>query len=345
MVQTNDQSLDRARRLDMVVKTVCRLPHPQADPTEGCQWPSTIRTSPARRGFRRPRCPGRSPCRSVVSDGHPATAVQRRGRRARLPAQPGGPRADHRAHRQHRRASSPTWPTRSSPAWSRACRPARARPTTRSSSPTPTRRAAAEAAPGPGAGQAGRRHRAVLPPHERGGPARRARRHPLVLVNRRIGGRPRRSPSTTPTGCARRSTHLAALGHRRSPTSAAPRLVVQQGAGARPALGTRQRPGSSWSIGHFPPQFEGGVAAADLVLAAGVTAVIAYNDLVALGLHQPARRPRRHRAATISVVGFDDIPMSGLVQPVAHDDRSTQGADRPRRASTCCSHCCSSPRT
>jgi DNA-binding LacI/PurR family transcriptional regulator len=68
-------------------------------------------------------------------------------------------------------------------------------------------------------------------------------------------------------------------------------------------------------IGNVTPQFPGGVAAADQVLAADVSAVIAYNDLVALGLlHRFAARGVTV-PDDISVLGFDDIALAEMVHP------------------------------
>jgi DNA-binding LacI/PurR family transcriptional regulator len=69
------------------------------------------------------------------------------------------------------------------------------------------------------------------------------------------------------------------------------------------------------AIGHFPPSFEGGVAAADQVLSSGASAVIAYNDLMALGV-MSRRAVRGLRVPDdLSVIGIDDIPMSGMSSP------------------------------
>ncbi|MBM2622726.1 substrate-binding domain-containing protein [Actinoplanes sp. LDG1-06] len=68
-------------------------------------------------------------------------------------------------------------------------------------------------------------------------------------------------------------------------------------------------------MGSVMPQFEGGVAAADRILATRATAVIAYNDLVALGLlHRFAARGIAV-PEDISVLGFDDIPLGAMVHP------------------------------
>jgi LacI family transcriptional regulator len=63
------------------------------------------------------------------------------------------------------------------------------------------------------------------------------------------------------------------------------------------------------------PRFDGGVAAADPVLATGVTAVIAYNDVIALGLLSRFNTRGTAVPATISVIGFDDIPLAAMVHP------------------------------
>jgi len=68
-------------------------------------------------------------------------------------------------------------------------------------------------------------------------------------------------------------------------------------------------------LGSVAPTFRGGVLAGDLVLAGPATAVLAYNDLVAIGLlHRLAARgvavPER-----ISVVGYDDISLAAMSHP------------------------------
>jgi DNA-binding LacI/PurR family transcriptional regulator len=57
------------------------------------------------------------------------------------------------------------------------------------------------------------------------------------------------------------------------------------------------------------------VAAADQVLAAGVTAVIGYNDLVALGLLNRFTARGVAVPGDLSVLGFDDIALAAMVHP------------------------------
>ncbi len=68
-------------------------------------------------------------------------------------------------------------------------------------------------------------------------------------------------------------------------------------------------------LGHFPTVFDGGVAAADLVPASGATAVIAHNDLMALGIIDRLRQRGGMVPGRVSVVGFDDIPGATQVTP------------------------------
>ncbi|MFI5896704.1 LacI family DNA-binding transcriptional regulator [Actinoplanes sp. NPDC051513] len=136
---------------------------------------------------------------------------------------------------------------------------------------------------------------------------------PVVLVNRRIA----RVPSVTPEfpdAMRQAVSHLTALGHRR----------IAYVAGPRSSWANRERLRSLKAaaaeielveIGNVRPQFEGGVAAADQVLASGATAVIGYNDLVALGLLNRFTARGVAVPGDISLLGFDDIPLAAMVHP------------------------------
>ncbi|MET7402293.1 LacI family DNA-binding transcriptional regulator [Dactylosporangium sp. NPDC005572] len=138
---------------------------------------------------------------------------------------------------------------------------------------------------------------------------------PIVMLNRRVG----RIPSVTiDIGEATRQAvaHLVALGHRgvgyvagpRNSWSNRERLRVLRSAAAGAGVELRE-------IATVAPRFAGGVAVADVVLAAGVTAVVAYNDLVALGLLNRFAARGVSVPADISVVGFDDILFAEMVSP------------------------------
>lgn len=60
---------------------------------------------------------------------------------------------------------------------------------------------------------------------------------------------------------------------------------------------------------------EGGLASAAAVVASGATAVIAYNDLVAMGVMAGARRLHRHCPEDLSVIGIDDLSMAAVAEP------------------------------
>ncbi|GAB3699240.1 LacI family DNA-binding transcriptional regulator [Mariniluteicoccus flavus] len=68
-------------------------------------------------------------------------------------------------------------------------------------------------------------------------------------------------------------------------------------------------------LGEFPPTFEGGMGAADAVLGSGVTAVIVYNDIMAIGLLHRLIAYGVPVPERLSVVGIDNIPVSAVVRP------------------------------
>ncbi|CAN7208180.1 LacI family transcriptional regulator [Microbacterium foliorum] len=61
--------------------------------------------------------------------------------------------------------------------------------------------------------------------------------------------------------------------------------------------------------------FDSGTAVADQVLASGATAVIAYNDLVAMGLLSALTVRRVEVPGQLSITGFDDIPFAAYTSP------------------------------
>jgi LacI family transcriptional regulator len=138
---------------------------------------------------------------------------------------------------------------------------------------------------------------------------------PVVMLNRRVGQIPAITIDNV-DGIRQAVAHLAALGHRRIAYVAGPRLSWSNKERARALRTTTNAAGIDLiEVGNFAPQFAGGVAAADLVLAAGVTAVIAYNDLVALGLLNWFATRGVKVPEAISVMGFDDIVLSQMVSP------------------------------
>ena len=110
--------------------------------------------------------------------------------------------------------------------------------------------------------------------------------------------------------------HLTALGHRRCAYAGGPRESFADAERRRGLARSCQQTGMRIAdLGAFPPQFSSGARVADLALEAGVTAVIAYNDLVALGVIARLRDRRVDVPLDMSVVGFDDIPMASMSAP------------------------------
>jgi DNA-binding LacI/PurR family transcriptional regulator len=138
---------------------------------------------------------------------------------------------------------------------------------------------------------------------------------PVVLLNRRVGQLPS-IVFDNADGVRQALAHLAALGHRRIAYVAGPRTSWVN----RERLRTIRTIAASMDLevveaGNVSPDFEGGVAIADLVLAASVTSAIAYNDMIALGLVSRLGARGVTVPGDISVIGFDDIPTSALVTP------------------------------
>ncbi len=111
--------------------------------------------------------------------------------------------------------------------------------------------------------------------------------------------------------------HVHALGHRRIAYAGGP-VDSWSDAERRRALRAAAealRDVDLVDLGHFAAVFAGGVAAADLVLASGATAVLAHNDLVALGILDRLRLRGVDVPGQVSVVGFDDVPAATQVSP------------------------------
>jgi DNA-binding LacI/PurR family transcriptional regulator len=68
-------------------------------------------------------------------------------------------------------------------------------------------------------------------------------------------------------------------------------------------------------LGPFSPVFNGGAPAADLAVASGATALIACNDLVAMGAVARLRTRGFRVPEDVSVVGIDDSDSASLVSP------------------------------
>jgi DNA-binding LacI/PurR family transcriptional regulator len=140
-----------------------------------------------------------------------------------------------------------------------------------------------------------------------------AERSRVVLVNRDVPGLAAVTGDNA-DGVRQALVHLHALGHRVIGYAGGP-LTSWSDAARRRGLGSAPDGTEIIDLGAFRPGPAGGVAAADLALAAGVTAVLAFNDQLAMGIL--GRLAERGVAVPggLSVVGFDDIPVARLLAP------------------------------
>jgi DNA-binding LacI/PurR family transcriptional regulator len=137
----------------------------------------------------------------------------------------------------------------------------------------------------------------------------------VVLLNRRV---PERASVVVDSADGMRQAvrHLAELGHRRCVFVSGPRRSwsnQQRQQGLRTAARAQ---GVEYEIlGPVAPQFQSGVEAAEQVLATGASAVVAYNDLVAVGIISRLSELGVVVPDQLSVVGFDDIPLAAMAIP------------------------------
>lgn len=138
---------------------------------------------------------------------------------------------------------------------------------------------------------------------------------PVVFINRVV-------PGATSViidagdGMGQAVEHLAALGHRtiaylngpkRSWSNRQRQTAVRE---ASSRLGVELV-----EFGPFEAQIQSGVHAADLVIAHEATAVIAYDDLIALGVMARLTERGLRTGSDISLIGVDDSPMSAMAYP------------------------------
>lgn len=145
--------------------------------------------------------------------------------------------------------------------------------------------------------------------------ARAAERVPLVAINRSVAG-VGSVVIDTPAAVREAVTHLAALGHTEIAYLGGP-IGSWSGNRRRRAVlaGARHLGLRAVLLGSHPPTREGGTAATAAVQAAGVTAVLAFNDLQAIGLLAGLAAAGVRVPTDLSVVGCDDIFGADFVSP------------------------------
>ena len=142
-----------------------------------------------------------------------------------------------------------------------------------------------------------------------------AKQKPTVLLNRII---PEASCVVTDNdrGIRRAAEHLGALGHERVFYVGGPEASWSDGmrwralreAATELELDVRR-------IGPNEPTILAGLAAAQRVAQVGATAVLAYNDQLAIGVMKGLRKLGLAVPGEVSVVGFDNIVFADVVEP------------------------------
>ncbi|MCU1423717.1 MAG: LacI family transcriptional regulator [Microbacteriaceae bacterium] len=138
---------------------------------------------------------------------------------------------------------------------------------------------------------------------------------PLVVVNREVGGVDAIVPEVGP-GIDEALAHVAALGHTSVAYVSGPTGSWMNRARWDALLDRAPKLGMTVvEIGPGVPTLEGGRDAVTRVLASGVSAVFAYNDLMAIGLMRQIQSQGIDVPGRLSIIGFDDIFGSDFTSP------------------------------
>jgi len=142
-----------------------------------------------------------------------------------------------------------------------------------------------------------------------------AKQRPLVVLGRAVVDVPSVVPDN-PRGVRLAVEHLAGLGHSSLTYVAGPEASWADGVRWRAVLETaadlQLRPRR---VGPFSPDVAGGVRAAAELCASPTSAVLAYNDQLAIGVVRGLRGRGVRVPRDVSVVGFDNIGAAELVTP------------------------------
>ena len=130
---------------------------------------------------------------------------------------------------------------------------------------------------------------------------------PLVVLNRQVSGVPT-VVMDTGAGMTQAVEHLVSLGHRDIAYAAGPDRSWANAARWRALTEAAEFHGASArKLGPFAPVRESGSAAADALVNSGATAVIAFNDLLAIGMLERLAERGMDVPGQLSIVGCDDI--------------------------------------
>jgi DNA-binding LacI/PurR family transcriptional regulator len=137
----------------------------------------------------------------------------------------------------------------------------------------------------------------------------------LVLLNRRVRGISAALMDSA-GGMGQSIEHLAALGHQRIAFLSGPRNSWSNKHRLRGLRAAVQRTKVEvLTLGPFPPRYAGGVQAADLALTQNVTAIVAYNDIMALGALARLHELGVDVPGELSLTSFDDLIYAAVSAP------------------------------
>jgi DNA-binding LacI/PurR family transcriptional regulator len=155
-------------------------------------------------------------------------------------------------------------------------------------------------------------------------------RRPVVLFNREVAGFPS-VVTDFADGSRQIVEHLVALGHRSLAYLGGPRNAWSERQRWDALVAEARRSDAEIvRLGPFPPTLDGGGAAADVGLASGATALVAFNDLMAIGMLRRLEQRGVAVPSAVSVVGYDDIfgadfchpPLTTVASPVEDAGRA-----------------------
>lgn len=147
-----------------------------------------------------------------------------------------------------------------------------------------------------------------------------ASRLPIVMINGAAPGIDAPLVSSDDGAAAELAVaHLASLGHRRIGLAVGPQRFIpaqRKAAGFRRAMArlTGGSPDEALVV-HSLYTVEGGYAAADQLIDAGVTGIVCGSDLMALGAIRAIRQRGLSVPGDISVIGYDDSPLIAFTDP------------------------------
>lgn len=140
---------------------------------------------------------------------------------------------------------------------------------------------------------------------------------PVILVNRQSANVPYVHFDNA-AGMREAYMHLIALGHRKIGYCGGPALsrsAQERFTSFTEMAQVNETTSEGIFIGEFPSTFEGGAKAADTALNQKVSAVIAYNDVMAIGMMHRLLSYGIELPADLSIIGFDDVPIAAMVSP------------------------------